>query len=68
MPAEVYPNIYIGSIHAAFNQEALIERGITHVMPTYKCRLILILVYLDIKRFAASINFSENIYISCHRR
>jgi hypothetical protein len=32
MPAEVYPNIYIGSIHAAFNQEALLERGITHVI------------------------------------
>lgn len=31
MPAEIYPNIYIGSIHAAFNQEALLERGITHV-------------------------------------
>eukprot|EP00602_Paraphysomonas_sp_CaronLab_P007957 CAMPEP_0185035108 /NCGR_PEP_ID=MMETSP1103-20130426/25857_1 /TAXON_ID=36769 /ORGANISM="Paraphysomonas bandaiensis, Strain Caron Lab Isolate" /LENGTH=709 /DNA_ID=CAMNT_0027572037 /DNA_START=248 /DNA_END=2377 /DNA_ORIENTATION=- len=32
MPAEVYPKIYIGSIHAAFNQEALMERGITHIL------------------------------------
>mmetsp|Transcript_34846 Transcript_34846/g.64987 ORF Transcript_34846/g.64987 Transcript_34846/m.64987 type:complete len:753 (-) Transcript_34846:599-2857(-) len=32
MPCEVYPNIYIGSIHAAFNQEALIDLGITHIL------------------------------------
>lgn len=32
LPVEVYKNIYIGSIHAAFNQEALQERGITHIL------------------------------------
>lgn len=31
MPAEVVPKLYIGSIHASFNQEALVEKGITHV-------------------------------------
>lgn len=32
LPAEVVPKIYIGSIHAAFNQEALVEKGITHIL------------------------------------
>eukprot|EP00602_Paraphysomonas_sp_CaronLab_P002207 CAMPEP_0185029152 /NCGR_PEP_ID=MMETSP1103-20130426/15290_1 /TAXON_ID=36769 /ORGANISM="Paraphysomonas bandaiensis, Strain Caron Lab Isolate" /LENGTH=716 /DNA_ID=CAMNT_0027563795 /DNA_START=211 /DNA_END=2361 /DNA_ORIENTATION=+ len=32
MPAEVYPKIYIGSVHAAFNQEVLVDRGITHIL------------------------------------
>ena len=32
MPAEVVPKIFIGSIHAAFNQEALVEKGITHIL------------------------------------
>ena len=32
IPCEVIPNIYIGSIHAAFNQEALINLGITHIL------------------------------------
>ena len=31
MPLEIVPKIFIGSIHAAFNQEALRELGITHV-------------------------------------
>ena len=32
VPLEVVPRIFIGSIHAAFNQEALLEKGITHVL------------------------------------
>lgn len=32
MPAEVVPKVYIGSIHAAFNQETLAEKGITHIL------------------------------------
>ena len=31
LPIEIAPNLYIGSIHAAFNQEALISHKITHV-------------------------------------
>lgn len=31
IPSEVVPKLYIGSIHAAFNQDALVERDITHV-------------------------------------
>jgi hypothetical protein len=33
IPLEVVPKVYIGSIHAAFNQEAITERSITHVSP-----------------------------------
>ena len=32
MPQEIVPNIYIGSIHSAFNQEALLNAGITHIL------------------------------------
>jgi hypothetical protein len=32
MPQMVLPGIFIGSIHAAFNQEALLENGITHIL------------------------------------
>jgi hypothetical protein len=32
MPSEIIPKLFIGSIHAAFNQEALTERGITHIL------------------------------------
>ena len=32
MPQEIVHNIYIGSIHAAFNQEALSKAGITHIL------------------------------------
>lgn len=32
VPQEIVPGIFIGSIHAAFNQDALLERGITHVL------------------------------------
>eukprot|EP01041_Mallomonas_annulata_P005503 gene5503-11091_t len=32
LPAEVVPKLFIGSLHAAFNQEALVERGITHIV------------------------------------
>ena len=32
VPQEIVPGIFIGSIHAAFNQEAMIEHGITHVV------------------------------------
>ena len=32
VPQEIVPGIFIGSIHAAFNQEALLEHGITHVL------------------------------------
>ena len=31
LPIEIAPNLYIGSIHAAFNQDALISHKITHV-------------------------------------
>ncbi|KAG5189121.1 MAP kinase phosphatase with leucine-rich repeats protein 1-like protein [Tribonema minus] len=31
-PARVVANVYIGSIHAAFNQDGLAQRGITHVL------------------------------------
>jgi hypothetical protein len=31
LPIEVAPKLYIGSIHAAFNQEALLSHKITHV-------------------------------------
>jgi hypothetical protein len=30
-PVQVVPKIYIGSIHSAFNQEALLDLGVTHV-------------------------------------
>lgn len=32
VPQEILPGIFIGSIHAAFNQEALLEHGITHIL------------------------------------
>jgi dual specificity phosphatase 12 len=32
VPQEIVPGIFIGSIHAAFNQEALLEQGITHIL------------------------------------
>ena len=32
MPQMVIPGIFIGSIHAAFNQEALLEIGVTHIL------------------------------------
>jgi hypothetical protein len=32
LPSEVIPNIYIGSIHAAFALDALLNRKITHVL------------------------------------
>ena len=32
IPAKVIDGVYIGSIHAAFNQEAMHGRGITHVL------------------------------------
>eukprot|EP00605_Chrysophyceae_sp_TOSAG23-4_P001894 GSChrysophyteH1.ASY1.ANO1.2091.1 assembled CDS len=32
LPQQVVPGIWIGSIHAAFNQEALLENGITHIL------------------------------------
>jgi hypothetical protein len=32
VPQMVLPGIFIGSIHAAFNQESLIENGITHIL------------------------------------
>lgn len=31
-PQKVIPGIFIGSIHAAFNQEALLENGISHIL------------------------------------
>ena len=31
LPIEVAPRVFIGSIHAAFNQEALLSLKITHV-------------------------------------
>lgn len=31
LPIEIAPKLYIGSIHAAFNQEALLSHKITHV-------------------------------------
>ncbi len=32
VPQQVIPGIFIGSIHAAFNQEALLENGISHIL------------------------------------
>lgn len=32
VPQEIVPGIFIGSIHAAFNQEALARNGITHIL------------------------------------
>eukprot|EP00611_Tribonema_gayanum_P021403 TRINITY_DN4105_c0_g1_i1.p2 TRINITY_DN4105_c0_g1~~TRINITY_DN4105_c0_g1_i1.p2 ORF type:complete len:160 (-),score=35.12 TRINITY_DN4105_c0_g1_i1:786-1265(-) len=32
LPAKVVDRVYIGSIHAAFNQDGLLARGITHVL------------------------------------
>ncbi|CAM9784485.1 unnamed protein product, partial [Discosporangium mesarthrocarpum] len=32
VPAQVIDRVWIGSIHAAFNQESMQERGITHVL------------------------------------
>lgn len=32
IPVQVVSKIYIGSIHAAFNQEALREKNITHIL------------------------------------
>ncbi|CAN0087960.1 unnamed protein product, partial [Phaeothamnion confervicola] len=32
VPAQVIDRVWIGSIHAAFNQEGLHDRGITHVL------------------------------------
>jgi len=32
VPQKVITGIFIGSIHAAFNQEALLENGITHIL------------------------------------
>ena len=31
LPIEIIPKLYIGSIHAAFNQDAMRELKITHV-------------------------------------
>ena len=31
LPIEIAPRLYLGSIHAAFNQEALSSHKITHV-------------------------------------
>jgi hypothetical protein len=31
VPIEIAPKVYIGSIHTAFNQEALLSLNITHV-------------------------------------
>ena len=31
-PQQVIPGVFIGSIHAAFNQEALLANGITHIL------------------------------------
>lgn len=31
LPIEIAPKLYLGSIHAAFNQEALSSHKITHV-------------------------------------
>lgn len=31
VPVEIIPGVFIGSIHAAFNQEALVDCGVTHV-------------------------------------
>ena len=31
IPIEILPKVFIGSIHAAFNNEALHELGVTHV-------------------------------------
>ena len=33
-PGEVFPELFIGSIGAAYNKESLKERGITHVLCT----------------------------------
>lgn len=35
IPIEIIPKVFIGSIHAAFNHEALHEYGITHVILEY---------------------------------
>lgn len=32
LPIEIIPKVFIGSIHAAFNNDALQELGITHVL------------------------------------
>lgn len=32
IPSEVLPGLFIGSIHSAFNQEALLDMGITHIL------------------------------------
>lgn len=31
IPVEIVPGVFIGSIHAAFNQEALLDFNVTHV-------------------------------------
>ena len=46
LPQEIFPHVFIGSIHAAFNQEALISLGVTHVR-----RFILILMILIITQY-----------------
>jgi hypothetical protein len=69
MPAEVYPRIYMGSIHAAFNQEALLNMGITHVLFIYlfshlskSCHKF----WLDTKCIPFTINISEIFYLPVH--
>ena len=37
MPQEVVPRVFIGSIHASFNQDALSSLKITHVRKNGRC-------------------------------
>ena len=63
VPAEVVPGIFIGSIHAAFNHEALLELGITHVRNDCISTLHE-LILIDSKCFAFAIDLSKVIYLS----
>ena len=71
MPAEVLPKIFIGSIHAAFNQEALLEKGITHVSAliakvTAFCSLFDIILS-DSERISTSSYLPQTIQLFNHR-
>jgi hypothetical protein len=75
IPVEVAPRLYIGSIHAAFNQEAIVERGITHVSRRLQGVLSFVRrmhdTYLkfspDHKRLRIACDLPKGIHISLHR-
>ena len=48
VPLQVLPNIFVGSIHCAFNLDALLERRITHVCCVDNLESLLVIIFPSI--------------------